>query len=256
MNCTFLGTGTSQGVPVIGCDCEVCSSDDARDKRLRCSVLIQWEGKAIVIDCGPDFRQQMLREGVDWIDAILLTHEHNDHMIGLDDVRPLNFKYRRDMIVYATTRVQDSLKERFGYIFATQNRYPGAPMIKLKTIDHLASFEVEDIAIQPVLVMHGSMPVLGFRIKDFAYLTDVKTIPEEELPKLTGLKTLIINALHHNHHYTHLNLSEALEMISILKPEQAYLTHISHRMGKHAEVTKLLPPNVHLAFDGLQIEIV
>lgn len=250
-----MGTGTSQGVPVIGCNCPVCLSNDPKDKRLRCSVLFKAGKNSVVVDCGPDFRQQMLREGVDWIDAILLTHEHNDHMIGMDDVRPLNFKHKRDMLVYATDRVQESLKKRFDYIFETQNRYPGAPRIQLKTIDHTKQIQIGDLTFQPILAMHGKTPVLGFRIRDFAYLTDVKTIPSEEWTKLKNLKVLIINALHQDRHYTHLNLSEALDIISKLKPENAYLTHISHRMGKHNIINKILPENVELAYDGLILNV-
>ena len=196
----------------------------------------------------------MLKVGVDWIDAIVLTHEHNDHIIGLDDVRPLNFKHRQDMKVYATESVQAALEKRFDYIFATQNRYPGAPRVEVININPNAPFDIEGITIIPILVMHGKMPVLGFRINEFAYLTDVKTIPETEFHKLKNLKTLIINALHQDHHFTHLNLSEALSIISKLNPQQAYLTHISHKMGKHTEVNKILPENVKLAYDGLTIE--
>ena len=208
-----------------------------------------------MIDCGPDFRQQMLRASVDWIDAILITHEHNDHIIGIDDIRPLNFKYKKDIMIYAVDRVHGVLKQRFEYIFAREYDYPGAPKAKLNTINDHTVFEIGEISVIPIQVIHGSLPILGFRIDDFAYLTDVKTIPENQWDKLKNLKTLVINALHQNKHYTHLNLQEALDIISILKPDQAYLTHISHRMGKHAEINQILPSNVALAYDGLTIDI-
>ncbi|MEZ4934511.1 MAG: MBL fold metallo-hydrolase [Saprospiraceae bacterium] len=251
---TFLGTGTSQGIPVIGCTCKVCISANPKDQRLRTSVLVETTDRAIVIDCGPDFRQQLLRAGLNDLHAILLTHEHNDHIVGLDDVRPFNFKYWRDMPVYATQRVQDQLKKRFSYIFS-ENPYPGSPMVKLMTIAPENNFEVEGIPITPIEVRHGGLPVLGFRIGGFTYLTDVKTISATEKEKAKNSKVLVLNALHHQEHHSHLNLNQALDLIAELEPDQAYLTHLSHTMGLHVEVSKLLPPNVAIAFDGLQVEV-
>ena len=201
---TFLGTGTSQGVPVIGCKCETCLSKDPRDKRLRCSVFLQTKDVNIVVDAGPDFRQQMLQAKVNRLDAILLTHEHNDHIIGLDDVRPFNFKYWKDMPVYGTARVLENVKERFGYIFS-KNPYPGAPMIRLNEISKEKKMEVEGVEITPIEVRHGGIPVMGFRIGGFTYLTDVKSISAEEKEKVKSSKTLVLSALHRQEHHSHLN---------------------------------------------------
>lgn len=218
------------------------------------AVLIEADHHRVVIDCGPDFRQQMLRSNVRALDGIVLTHEHNDHIIGLDDVRPFNFMNWQDMPVYGTARVIAELKQRFAYIFA-RNPYPGAPMIKLTEISREQSFALGGLVFQPIEVLHGRLPVLGFRVQNFTYLTDVKTISEPELQKVKGTQTLVISALHHKPHHSHLNLAEALELIERIAPERAYLTHISHRMGLHAEVNKELPPNVALAYDGLQITV-
>ncbi|MEN0005950.1 MAG: MBL fold metallo-hydrolase [Bacteroidota bacterium] len=223
-----------------------------RDKRLRTSILFQSDTTAIAVDSGPDFRQQMLRANIQHLDAILMTHEHNDHIIGLDDVRPFNFMNRTDMPVYATARVSTALQERFAYIFAAQ-RYPGAPMVKLEEIHAQQSLQIGDFTIQPIEVLHGRLPVLGYRVGDFAYITDMKTISDAEFEKLQGVATLVVNALHHSMHHSHLNLEEALAFVERLQPKQAYLTHISHRMGLHAMVQPKLPPNVQLAYDGLEI---
>lgn len=241
-------------MPVIGCECETCRSTDYRDKRLRTSVLIKIGDKNIVIDTGPDFRQQMLREQINSLDAVLLTHEHNDHVIGIDDVRPFNFKFWRDMPVYGSKRVLDDLRDRFSYIFA-ENKYPGTPMLALREISENEKIEVEGIEIQPIGIMHGALPIHGFRIEDFTYMTDTKTISEEEAEKTKGSKVLVINALHHDEHHSHLNLKEALEMVERLQPERAYFIHMSHRMGLHAEIDAQLPVNVSLAFDGLKIVV-
>jgi len=259
MRITFLGTGTSQGVPVIGCDCVVCQSIDVRDKRLRTSVMIETQGKTLVIDTGPDFRQQMLREQTHKnistdlrVDAVLFTHEHKDHVAGLDDVRPFNFRFEKDMPVYASERVQKALHREYQYIF-TPPFYPGAPKITLHTISKNQPFTVEGIDVQPIEVMHYDLPTLGFRIGDFTYITDAKTISEPEKEKIRGTKKLVLNALRRKEHRSHLTLEEALELVEELQPEQAYFTHISHRLGTHEEIQKELPQNVLLAYDGLKV---
>ncbi|MDC8001766.1 MBL fold metallo-hydrolase [Aequorivita todarodis] len=251
---TFLGTGTSQGIPVIGSDHPVCLSTDPKDKRLRVSVLLRWDDFSYVIDCGPDFRQQMLRENVSRVDGILLTHEHSDHTAGLDDIRPFNFM-QGIMPFYAHKRVFESLRERFAYIFATVNKYPGAPNIKEIEIDKDTPFTLGGKKVVPIEAMHDTLPVLGFRVEDFTYLTDVKTISHEELLKVKGTKVLVINALREAPHYSHFNISEALDFVEKVKPEKTYFTHISHLMGFHEEVEKKLPKNVHLAYDTLTITI-
>ena len=254
MKVTILGTGTSQGVPVIGCSCEVCTSIDTRDQRLRCSILIEVDEQQILVDVGPDFRQQMLRTNISNIDAILLTHEHNDHIIGMDDVRPLNFLHQKHMPVYAVERVQEELKKRFSYIFDV-DPYPGAPRITLHSIEANQAFQIGKTNINPIEIYHGQLPILGFRIKDFTYITDAKTITKKELEKVKGTKILILSALHHSRHHSHLNLEEALEWIEEIQPEKAYLLHISHRMGRYEEVSKTLPEGVQLAYDGLELKL-
>ncbi len=251
---TFLGTGTSQGIPVIGSSHPVCKSKDPKDKRLRVSVLLRWENFTFVIDCGPDFRQQMLRENVEKLDGVLLTHEHSDHTAGLDDIRPFNFK-QGNLPFYADTRVFNSLHERFAYIFATENKYPGAPSIEEILIDKNIPFKIGGKEVIPIEAFHDTLPVLGFRVGDFTYLTDVKTISEEEIEKVKGTKVLVVNALREEPHYSHFNLSEALDFAEKIKPQQTYFTHISHLMGFHADVEKKLPKNVHLAYDTLKINI-
>lgn len=250
---TFLGTGTSQGVPVIACECDVCRSEDHKDKRLRVSVHIKYKGKNLVIDAGPDFRQQLLREQIKDLDAILMTHEHKDHIAGLDDVRAFNFKYRKDMPIYATVEVQESLKREFHYVFE-MDPYPGVPKFDLRTIT-AQDFLAADISVTPIQVMHFKMPVLGFRIADLAYVTDAKTLVPGEEEKLKGLDVLILNALRKEDHISHLTLSEALEWIERFKPKRAYLTHISHLMGSHEEVEARLPDHVSIAYDGLKIQV-
>lgn len=253
MKITFLGTGTSQGVPLIACECEVCKSQDLRDKRLRCSILVESKGKTIVVDTGPDFRQQMLRENVKRIDAVLFTHEHKDHIAGLDDIRAFNFILKKRMQVFASQRVQDAIKREFAYIFA-DFKYPGIPEIDLITIEN-TNFQVEDVAVIPIQVMHYKLPVFGFRFGDFVYITDANLIAPEEKEKIKGCKVLVINALRRQAHISHFTLAEALELIEELKPEKAYLTHISHQLGKHQDVANELPANVFQAYDGLVLEI-
>lgn len=254
MKITFLGTGTSQGVPVIACPCAICQSDDPRDKRLRTAAMVEMEGNTFIIDAGPDFRQQLLRAKVKEVTAILMTHEHNDHIIGMDDVRPLNFLQKKAMSVYAEKRVQEELQTRFAYIFA-ENPYPGAPRIDLKEVIQDQDIQVERSIITPIRAWHGQLPVFGYRFGDFTYLTDLNRIEQTELKKVKGTKILALDALHHNKHHSHLNLEEALALIERIQPDQAYLIHISHRMGLYEEIQKQLPANVALAYDGLQVEL-
>ncbi|HLA56262.1 MAG TPA: MBL fold metallo-hydrolase [Flavobacterium sp.] len=254
MQVYFLGTGTSQGIPVIGSNHPVCLSSDPKDKRLRVSVWIQWDDHSFVIDCGPDFRQQMLTSKCPKVDAILFTHEHSDHTAGIDDIRPFNFK-QGDIPIYAHKRVIENLKKRFDYVFETENKYPGAPTVLPIEVENNYPFFVGDKTAIPINVMHGELQAFGYRIGDFAYLTDVKTIDDAEIEKLKGLKVLVINALREAPHETHFNLQEALDFIHLVQPEKAYLTHISHIMGFHEEVQKKLPPNVFLAYDNLEITI-
>ena len=254
MKVYFLGTGTSQGIPIIGSNHPVCLSTDLKDKRLRVSVWIHWGNNSFVIDCGPDFRQQMLTSNCQKVDGILYTHEHSDHTAGLDDIRPFNFK-QGEIPIYAHQRVIDNLKLRFDYVFKTENRYPGAPSVKTVEVVNNRPFTIGNKTAIPVNVMHGDLPVFGYRIDDFAYLTDVKTVDESEMDKLKNLKVLVINALRETPHNTHFNLQEALDFIDLVQPEKAYLTHISHLMGFHEEVQQKLPENVYLAYDNLEITI-
>jgi phosphoribosyl 1,2-cyclic phosphate phosphodiesterase len=252
MKIRFLGTGTSQGVPVIGCTCDVCRSEDAQDKRLRVAILLTQNDTNIVVDVGPDFRQQMLQAQITQLDAVLLTHEHNDHTAGLDDLRPFNFRQGFDMPIFTSLRVIEDLKQRFAYTFA-ERLYPGAPRFDWKIIDENSIFQINDIAVQSVGILHGNLPILGFRFGDVAYCTDVKSIAEKELEKLKNLNVLILSTLHQLEHHSHLNLAEALDLIAYLKPKQTYLTHISHHFGKAKDINLILPPNVKLAYDGLEI---
>ncbi|QDO94783.1 MBL fold metallo-hydrolase [Formosa sediminum] len=253
MKITFLGTGTSQGIPIIGSNHPVCLSQDPKDKRLRVSALIEWDDFTYVIDCGPDFRQQMLTNNVQKIDGILFTHEHADHTAGLDDIRPFFFR-QGDIDIYGHKRVLDGLAVRFNYIFTTENKYPGAPNVTPHNIIN-APFKLKNLDVVPINGMHNTLQVFGFRFKDFAYLTDMKTVDDAEIEKLKGVKVLVVNALRKEPHISHFNLEEALNFISKVNPEQAYLTHISHLLGFHETTEKELPENVFLAYDNLQIII-
>ena len=248
---TFLGTGTSQGVPVITCQCPICTSPDERDKRLRCSVMITDGATNVVIDTGPDFRQQMLREKVTQLHAIVFTHEHKDHIAGLDDVRAFNYASGEKMNVFCTERVEKALRNEFAYAFS-EYRYPGVPEIGLNRIEN-RPFSIKHLNFLPIEVMHLKMPVFGYRVHDFTYITDANYISEAEKEKIKGTKVLVLNALRHEPHPSHFTLKEALELVKELNPEMTYLTHISHQLGTHAEIEAMLPNNVRLAFDGLQI---
>ena len=247
---TFLGTGTSQGVPVIACDCRVCRSVNPLDKRLRTSVFLEIDGLNLVIDAGPDFRQQMLQADIHKLDAILFTHQHRDHIAGLDDVRSYNFIQKKSMPIYGNALVIDQISREFHYVF--ESNYPGIPQIDINCIDH-TPFHIDDLLITPIEVLHHKLPVLGFRIHDLTYITDANSIPPKEFEKILGSKILVINALQRNDHISHFTLDEALRVIDKIKPEKAYLTHISHNMGLHEEVSEELPSNVLLAYDGLTI---
>lgn len=251
---SFLGTGTSQGVPVIACDCDVCTSPHSKDKRLRSSILVEQGDLSFVIDTGPDFRQQMLRVNSQKLDAVVFTHEHKDHTAGLDDVRAYNFKQKQDMQVYGTQRVHESLKGEFPYIFSGI-KYPGIPKIALNEIHKDETFEIKGLPIVPIEVMHYKLPVLGFRIGDFTYITDANFIAPEEKEKIKGSKVLVLNALRLEKHISHFNLEEALALVEELQPEMCYFTHISHLLGKHDEIEKQLPENVRLAYDLLEITL-
>ncbi len=253
MEITFLGTGTSQGVPIIACECEVCKSLDVKDNRLRTSIMLNYNEKNIVIDTGPDFRQQMLRENVKHLDAVLFTHEHKDHIAGMDDIRAFNHKTKTNMPIYASDLVQKGLKKEFHYIFA-DFQYPGIPKVELNTIDN-ESFSLFGKSIVPINVLHYKLPVKAFRIDDFTYITDANYISEEEKQKIKGTKVLVLNALRKEKHISHFTLDEALELIAEIKPDKAYLTHISHLLGCHQEVSQSLPDNVSLAHDGLKIKL-
>ena len=253
MKVTFLGSGTSQGIPVIACSCAVCTSADTRDKRLRSSILLQVDDKNIVIDSGPDFRYQMLRAGVMHLDALVFTHEHKDHTAGLDDIRAFNYKQGEAINVYAHKRVQDALKKEFSYIFA-HHKYPGIPQLDLFEIGH-HPFEVAGVPFIPIEVMHFQLPVLGFRIADFTYITDAKTVTEVEKAKIKGTKVLVINALQQEKHISHFTLEEAVAFAQEIGAEKTYFTHISHRLGTHQKISKLVPAGVELAYDGLCINL-
>ena len=253
MKLTFLGTGTSQGVPVIACRCRVCRSVDERDRRLRTSALLTTDdGKHILFDIGPDFRQQMLRQKVESLDAIMVTHAHRDHVAGLDDVRSFNYVQHKNMDVYLNAIAKHALMRDYGYIFE-HHEYPGLPEADLHEVD--APFVAAGVTVVPVKAMHKDLPILAFRVGEMAYITDANYIAPEELEKLKGVKVMVINALRREKHFSHFSLPEALEVIDKVQPERAYLTHISHEMGLHSEVEKTLPEGVFLAYDNLEVEI-
>ena len=249
MKITFLGTGTSQGIPVIGCGCAVCQSADKRDKRLRVSILIETGDKTLVVDSGPDFRYQMLRAGVKDLDAILFTHEHKDHVAGLDDIRPFNYLLHKKIEIYASLRVQEALKREFSYIFE-DTKYFGLPQINMHTVLDVP-FTIGQNTIVPIEVMHHKLPVNGYRIGDFTYITDAKTISDASLEKIKGSKCLVINALQRENHISHFTLEEAMTFADKAGAEITYFTHMSHNLGLHADVEKELPSTIRLAYDGL-----
>lgn len=251
---TFLGTGTSQGVPVIACNCIVCLSEDNKDNRFRSSVLIETQGVTFAIDSGPDFRQQMLRENIQHLDAIVFTHEHKDHIAGLDDVRAFNFKTKASMDIYCSEQVFQNLCREFYYVFDPKFLYPGIPKIEPHIITN-ELFKVNGVAVLPIEVFHYKLPVFGYRVGDVTYITDANKIAPEEFEKIRGSKILVLNALRKTKHISHFTLDEALAIINEIKPEKAYLTHISHLMGRHDDVSKQLPDNVEIAYDGLQVEL-
>lgn len=253
MKITFLGSGTSQGVPVIACDCAVCTSEAPQDNRLRASILVEAQDKVIVIDSGPDFRYQMLRAKVQRLDAIVFTHEHKDHLAGMDDVRAFNHKQQSEIDIYAHARVQEALRREFAYIFS-HIKYPGVPLIHMHEINK-QPFNIGEVALQPIEVMHFKLPVLGFRINNFTYITDAKTVSEEEKRKIRGSEILVINALQKDKHISHFTLEEAIEFAQEIGAEKTYLTHISHKMGRHKDVSKELPSGIELAYDGLIINL-
>ncbi len=252
MKITFLGTGTSIGVPVIGCDCRVCQSSDCHDQRLRSSILWEIGDTTLLVDAGPDFRQQMLRSRCRKIDGILITHEHYDHVGGLDDVRGLNYTMGCSVTIYAENHTAEAIRKNLSYVF-TANKYPGVPQLLLNEIDE-NRFYINNIEITPIRVLHYKLPILGYRIGDCAYITDASFIPDSSMGLLQGCKTLIINALRHHEHMSHFTLKQAIDVINTIKPQCAYLTHMSHEIGLHAEVQPTLPPNVYLGYDGLEIE--
>ena len=251
---TFLGTGTSQGIPVIGSTHPVCHSNNPKDRRLRVSVLLEWDDVHYVIDCGPDFRQQMLRANCQQLDGILFTHEHADHTAGLDDIRPYFFR-QGDIPIYAHRRVIANLKRRFDYIFRTENRYPGAPAVQIKEIKENTSFYLSNKQVIPISGWHNTLQVFGFRVDNFAYLTDMKKIDDKNVEKLQHLEVLVINAIRYEPHHSHFNIDEALEMVNRLNPKSTYITHISHHLGFHDEVQQKLPKNIFLSYDCLTLQL-
>jgi phosphoribosyl 1,2-cyclic phosphate phosphodiesterase len=254
MKVTFLGTGTSQGVPVIGCTCKVCTSSSKKDKRLRSSILVQIESKNIVVDSGPDFRQQMLNAGINKLDALLLTHSHKDHIAGLDDIRAFNFIQKEAINVFATQQVEAQLKMEFAYIF-DHVKYPGIPELNIHTIKANEDFVAAGLPITPIEVLHYKLPVLGFKFNKFVYITDANYIHPNEIEKIKNCEVLVLNALRLEKHISHFTLNEAIQMVKEINPRKAYFTHISHQLGLHQQVSETLPQNIHLAYDGLTIQL-
>ena len=253
MKVTFLGTGTSQGIPVIACDCKVCTSENPKDNRLRTSILIEENNQTIVIDTGPDFRQQMLRENVQKLDAIVFTHQHKDHVAGMDDIRAFNYKFKKDMDIYCTAEVEEALIREFPYVFSAY-KYPGVPEIKVHNIKN-EPFIINGVELIPIEGLHYKLPVFGYRIKDFVYLTDVSFVSEKEKEKMKGAEVIVLDALRKTPHISHFTMEQAVELLEELKPKQGYLIHISHLMGLHNEVVKELPNFIKLAHDGLILEL-
>ena len=253
MKVTFLGTGTSQGVPVIACDCPICVSDNLKDKRLRTSIHLEIDNLSIVVDTGPDFRQQMLRQKIKKLDAVIFTHQHKDHTAGMDDTRSFCFRQKNHIPIYAAEKVITQLQQEFSYVFA-KNKYPGVPSIEINYISNKPFF-ISKTRIIPIQVMHYKLPVFGFRFKDFTYITDANYISDKELEKVKGSKVLVINALQKKSHISHFNLQEAIEVALKVKAEKTYFTHISHYLGFHDQVSRELPQNIELAYDGLKIEL-
>lgn len=245
----FLGTGTSTGVPVIGCQCEVCRSTDSRDHRLRTSAIVRYQGMNILIDCGPDFRQQILRASSLQLDALLLTHIHYDHVAGIDDLRP--YCYKADFPIFAKAEVNRQLRINLPYCF-TEELYPGVPHLQLRDVGTHA-FQVGNVEVMPIAVMHGKLPILGYRIGPMAYITDCSCISPDEMEKLKGIPLLVMNALHHHPHHSHMNLTQALEVVKQIGPRETYFIHMSHEVGLHAIAQTQLPPHVHFAYDGLVV---
>ena len=254
MKITFLGTGTSQGVPLIACDCTICASNNIRDKRLRSSILVQVDDQNIVIDSGPDFRQQMLRTGIKHLDALVFTHAHKDHIAGMDDIRGFNFAMKKPIDVYCTSKVVDHMNREFHYIFE-EIKYPGIPEVDIHLIQNDQNFFVGKTEIQPIEVKHLNMKVLGFRFDKFVYITDANFISDKEKEKIKGCEVLVLNALRIETHLSHFSLQEAIALVNEIKPKRAFFTHISHQLGLHDEIEKDLPPNIRLAYDGLEIEV-
>lgn len=253
MKVTFLGTGTSQGVPVIGCSCQVCKSLDFRNKRFRSSIHFDLGDLSLVVDTGPDFRSQMLRAGISRLDGVLYTHEHKDHTAGLDDIRPFNFKQQKDMPIFGRATVLEQIKREFAYVFSS-NRYPGVPQVEPIEITE-EPFMIQGVKITPIPVLHYKLPVLGFRIGDFTYITDTNFIPDESMKLIAGSKVVVLNALQKKSHISHFTLDEAILKAKEIGAEQTYLTHISHKLGLHSEVEEELPEGISLAYDGLQVTL-
>lgn len=253
MKITFLGTGTSQGVPVIGCDCEVCKSLDFRNKRLRTSIHLEIGDLSVVIDTGPDFRTQMLQNSIKKVDAIVYTHEHKDHTAGLDDIRPFNFMQKRDMPIFGRKQVLEQIKQEFAYIFSSQ-KYPGVPQIKPVEINE-QPFSIQGIQFTPLPILHYKLPVFGFRIGDFSYITDANHIPDSTIDLIRGSEIVVLNALQKTAHISHFTLEEAIDMAMTLGAKKTFFTHISHKLGRHQEVEEELPEGIFLAYDGLELTL-